>query len=210
MSPHAARLDEALAAIDFTLGWAGGFIPVDLYSDRVKFWHRCGKAGDGARLARVVRWHDERRDTEIRLGIPHESPTTGGVTRATVLWAVVDSKDQLQRANRFRPRPSIVLKAGFSSRRWLIWALEESVDYFALQAANRKIAYALRAVQKHGDPDGAWFPAPGTCLREDRTRPVPVVCARLTMDAFRAASVVGRLKEPPPKDAWMDAAGVRR
>jgi hypothetical protein len=210
MSPHAARLDEALYAIDLMLGWHHHHMPVELTADRTRFWHRCGHAGDGARLARVVRWHDERADTEIRLGIPQAKPNAGGVHGATVLWCVVDGNDQLARARRFRPRPSLVLKAGFSSRRWLVWALEEPVDYFALQAANRKLAYSLRAVQKYGDADLAWFPAPGTCLREDRARPVPVVVARLTTDTFHAASVVGRLKEPPPKDSWMDVVPARR
>lgn len=203
MSPHAATFNEALYAIDFILGWAGGSMPVELTSERVTFWHRCGQPGDGARLARVVRWHDERLDTEIRLGIPQAGPCNGGVSAATALWAVVDGKDQLQRAWRFKPRPSMVLQAGGGSRRWLLWALSERVDYFALEAANRKIAYALRAVQKHGDPDRISFPAPGTCLREDRARPVPVRVARLTTDSFTAQSVVGRLKEPPPKDAWL-------
>jgi hypothetical protein len=207
MSPHAARLDDALDALDWMVGWQHRFMPVELCADRIRFWHKCGKAGQ---LARIVRWHDERADTEIRLGVPQARPCAGGVHGATVLWAVVDGQDQLRRANRFRPRPSLVLKAGFSSRRWLLWALEEPVDYFALQAANRKLAYSLRAVQKHGDPDGAWFPAPGTCLREDRARPVPVVVARLTGDVFCARSVVGRLKEPPAKDAWMDTMAVRR
>jgi hypothetical protein len=210
MSPHAAKLDEAVYALHMMLGWHESYMPVELTDTRTRYWHRCGRPGDGARLARVVRWHDEHRDTEIRLGIPHLTPKSGGVHRATVLWAVVDGPDQLARANRFRPRPSLVLKAGFSSRRWLVWALEEPVDYFQLQAANRKLAYCLRATQKFGDADLAWFPAPGTCLREDRTRPVPVVVARLTTDTFHAASVVDRLKEPPPKDAWMDAVPARR
>lgn len=209
MTPHVARLDHALYALDFMLGWAGGHMPVELVADNVRFWHRCGQPGDGARLARVVRWHDERRDTEIRLGVPQLKPNAGGVARASALWAVVDGSDQLARARRFKPLPSMVLQAGSGSRRWLIWSLEEPVGYFELVAANRKLAYHLRAVQKHGDPDGTWFPAPGTCLREGRARPVPVVCARLSLATFRASSIVGRLKEPPPKDAWLQSTVSR-
>lgn len=207
---HAARPADALAALDFTLGYWRAYMPVELTSERVTFWHRCGHPGDGARLARVVRWHDERLDTEIRLGVPQERPNNGGVGRASALWCVVEGTDQVRRAHRFRPLPSIALRAGGSSRRWLIWALEEPVDYFTVAEANRKLAYHLRARQKDGDPDLAWFPAPGSCLRDGRSRPVPVVCARLSTQAFTAQSVTGRLKEPPPKDAWLDAAGWRK
>lgn len=204
MSPHVATYSEALAAIDWLFGWSGpSFMPVELCSERVTFWHRCGQPGDGARLARVIRWHDERLDTEIRLGLPEAEPCNGGVSFATALWAVVEGTDQLARARRFKPHPSLVLQAGSGSKRWLVWALENRIGYFDVQEMNRKLAYSLRATQKHGDADSAWFPAPGTCLREGRSRPVPVRVARLTTDTFSAESVTGRLKEPPPKDAWL-------
>ena len=211
MSPHASTFGDALAAMDAILGWSPGarYMPVELTATRTTFWHRCGQPGDGARLARVVRWHDQRLDTEIRLGVPQAKAKGGGVSFVTALWAVVEGTDQLQRARRFRPLPSLVLQAGAGSKRWLVWALEDRLDYFAAQDANRKIAYHLRATQKHGDVDRAWFPAPGSCLRLDRSRPVPVRVARLTTDVFCAESVVGRLREPPPKDAWLTGAVSR-
>lgn len=206
---HVARADVALHAIDFLLGWGGGVMPVELAADRQRFWHRCGVPGSGQRLARSVRWHDERADTEIRLGVPHRSASAGGVTGATVLWAVVEGSDQVGRAMRFRPLPSMVLRAGGASRRWLLWSLEEPLDYFGLVDANRKLAYHFGARQKLGDPDLAWFPAPGSCLREGRARPSPVVVSRLSHEGFTVRQLVGRLKEPPPRDAWITGA-VRR
>ncbi len=97
----------------------------------------------------------------------------------------------------------MALQEGSSSRRLLLWALEESVDFFSIEEANRRIAYHLRAVQKHGDPDALRVPAPGTFLRVGRSRPVPVVVSRLEPDFYTVAGVAGRLKEPPPKDAWL-------
>lgn len=213
MSPHAAVYQEALQAYLFMGAWWGGAVPVKLGS-----WAPSTEAGSEtiwrhgphSDLAGIVRDLDASCDDEVLLGVPESRPWAGGVSSGSMLWAVVDGPDQLQRARQFKPHPSLVLQAGAASRRWLFWALEEPVSYFALQAHNRKLAYALRAVQKHGDADSAWFPAPGTCLRRGRARPVPVRVARLTTDVFPADSIVGRLKEPPPKDAWMDAAGMRK
>lgn len=211
MSPHAAHYSEALQAFLTISAWWGGHVPVQLASwsanpeTRETIWRR----GPSEDLAGIVRYLDEQYSDEIRLGVPQSRPWAGGVSWVSMLWAVVEGSDQLQRARRFRPLPSLVLQAGAGSRRWLIWALEDRLNYFGAQEANRKLAYALRATQKHGDVDLAWFPAPGTCLRAGRSRPVPVRVARLTTDTFRADSVVGRLKDPPPRDAWLTNAVSR-
>ena len=203
-----ATFDEALQAFLCISAWWGGYVPIRLASwgPHEVIW-RQGPAQD---LTGIVRFLDEEFTDEIHLGVPEMEPWSGGVGFASMLWAVVEGTDQLARARRFRPLPSLVLQAGSGTRRWLIWALEERVGYYELQDANRKLAYHLRATQRHGDADRAWFPAPGTCLREGRSRPVPVRVARLTTDAFRAESVVGRLKEPPAKDAWLESAGFRK
>jgi hypothetical protein len=210
MSPHQAVYQEALQAFLFTSAWWGGSMPVKLgaWAPSTEKGSETIWRGPHDDLTGIVRDLDERYDDEVLLGVPQSKPWAGGVSSASMLWAVVDGKDQLQRARRFKPYPSLVLQAGAASRRWLVWALEEPVSYFELVAANRKLAYHLRAVQKFGDPDLVWFPAPGTCLRQGRARPVPVRVARLTTDACVAEGIVGRLKEPPPKDAWLQ--GVAR
>jgi hypothetical protein len=207
---HAAHGPEALRALEFMAGWSGGWMPVYRYRDGVRgarmLWHETGRPGSGDALARFVARADERYSDEILIGLPQARRWNGGIGAATVLWARIEGKDQEARARRFRPLPSLVLQEGASSRRWLVWALRERAGYFEVEAANRKIAYALRAVQKYGDPDAFLVPAPGSCLRVDRGRPVPIVCGRLSDADYTVAGVVGRLKEPPAKDAWMTAA----
>lgn len=207
---HQAHFDEALRAFQFFTAWWGGWVPLQLRSWKPSeiVW-RQGPPGPGHSrdLVGMVRFLDEHYDDEILLGMPQERPNNGGVGRASVLWCRVEGKDQLARARRFHPRPSLVLAEGTSTRRWLFWPLERPVSYFEVKPANRKIAYHLRAMQKWGDPDRVWFPAPGTCLRAERSRPVPVVVARLTQDVFELDAVVGRLREPPEVDWWRESAG---
>lgn len=209
---HAARAGDALEAFDWMAGWAGGWMPVERRRDAGHarmWWHHCGQADSGRVLAETVRGLDERWSPEIRLGLPQSRRWNGGVGAVTVLWAVVEGSDQVARAQRFRPRPSMVVRAGVGSRRWLLWALDRPAGYFDVQAANRRLAYALHATQKHGDPDGLSLPAPGSCLRVGRARPVPVVVSRLSVETFALRAVVGRLKEPPPRDAWLQGQLAR-
>jgi hypothetical protein len=204
---HAARFTEALQAFQTMTGWWGGYLPVRLGSwrDDECMWRRTPHSD----LPKLVRALDEEHDDEILLGLPQAKPFNGGVGRVSVLWVRVEGTDQLQRARKLKPRPSLALAEGSSTRRVLFWALEKPIDYFDAEARNRRLAYACKAVQRFGNPDAMWVPAPGTCLRRDRTRPVPVVVARLTTDVYKPDAVTGRLKEPPPKDAWL-TGGVAR
>lgn len=207
----AATLAEGLQAYGLYSAWWGGWIPVRLGSwveeRREVIWRQ----GPAAGLERLVRELDEENDDDVLLGVPQHRPFNGGVGHASVLWARVEGKEQLQRARRLRPLPSLVLQEGTSSRRWLLWALERPAGYFDLRDANRKLAYAIGGVQKHGDPDAVWFPAPGTCLRSGRSRPVPVRVARLTAATYPCAkAVVGRLKEPPDLVPWWERVEARR
>lgn len=208
MSPHSATYTEALGAYLTISAWWGGWLPITMASWRPgeAIW-RCGPAGPGRDhdLAGIVRFLEEQHDDEIRLGVPEAKPNNGGVGCASMLWAVVEGTDQLARARRFKPHPALVLQAGGGSKRWLVWPLEQRLDYFHLKDFNRRIAYHLRAVQKHGDPDLAWFPAPGSCLREGRSRPVPVRVARLTTDTF-STDFAQRLKPAPELRNWWEAA----
>lgn len=199
---QAASFEDALQAFEFFTAWWGGWVPVRLGSwrGRDEFMWRQGPHSD---LPDVVRWLDEEHDDEVLLGMPQNRPGAGGVAVCSVLWCRVEGTDQLQRARRFRPLPSLVLAEGSSSRRLLMWPLERAIPHADVVERNRKIAYALRAKQKWGDPDLLWVPAPGTCLRDGRSRPVPVRVARLALDFFAADAVTGRLKEPPPRDAWL-------
>lgn len=205
---HAARFDVALAALDLYLGHAGGWMPVDRRRDGrdKRWWHRPGRPGSADLLGRTIAELDARYSDETLLGLPWHEREAGGTTYATALWCRIEGKDQQRRAARFRPLPSVVIREGLTTRRWLLWPLRSRESYFDVLEANRRIAYRLRAVQKWADPDKLWIPAPGTCLRVGRARPVPVVVSRLTLDSFDLKAVVGRLKDPPVQK-WWEASG---
>jgi hypothetical protein len=204
VSPHAVTFPEALEALNVILGTAPGWMPV--YRTREghvrAFWRPSGAPG----LSSLVRGLDEAYSDQVEFGLPQARRWDGGVGVCSVLWARVNGPDQLRRAHAFKPRPTMVIAEGRSSR-LLLWWLERAVSYFEVVDANRKVAYALRAVQKWGDPDLLRVPAPGTCIREGRSRPLPVRVTRLVTSSFQPVEIVGRLKEPPPKDAWMTANG---
>lgn len=197
------RFDHAAQALLTISAYWGSWMPV-----RCASWphtEHCWRRGPRDDLAGLIRWLDEQYSDEIRLGVPQERIDNGGVGRCSMLWAHVTGHDQLDRAQRFRPRPTLVIAEGTSTARWLIWWLDKPMNYFDVVAANRKVAYALHARQKDGDPDMAWIPAPGSCLRDGRSRPAPVRVSRLTTASFELPAVVGRLREPPDRFAWMDA-----
>jgi hypothetical protein len=204
MSPHSAPVYEALEALGVIVGYAGGWMPVYRTREgRVRvFWRESRRPGLGS----TIRALDEAYGDQITLGLPEARRFNGGVGSCTVLWSRVQGPDQLRRANAFRPRPTMVLADGRSSRLCLWW-LERPVSYFVARDANRKIAYCLRAVQKWGDPDALRIPCPGSCVTEGRARPLMVRVSRLTTASFVPDMVVGRLREPPPKDAWREANG---
>jgi hypothetical protein len=200
----------ALAQLLWVTSWWGGFMPVRLgsWGEGEVCWRQCprrGLASWRSDIAGLVRSLDEEHDDEILLGLPQSRVNAGGVGQVSVLWARIEGSAQQQWARKFRPLPSMALQEGSSSRRLLIWALEETVPWVDALALNRKLAYKFSAVQKWSDPDALVIPAPGTCLREGRTRPVPVRVSRLTDATFRR-EVFERhrgLKEPPDAQAWM-------
>lgn len=203
----AAQMREALVELEFVTGWAGGWRPVwrDYMDERGPCigYSEAGTAGAGERLARWVRQVDEERSPEITIGLPEPRRFYGEPTSITVLWCRIEGAEQFKRAQwKTMPMPSFVVREGQSSRRLLIWPLEDAIGYAECEDANRRIAYRIGAKQMHGVPENFRCPAPGTCLRVDRARPLPVVVTRMDPAVFSVRQVVGRLKEPPARDAW--------
>jgi hypothetical protein len=153
---HAAALDEAVQALVFVMGWPGGWAELTTWQasePRDKpLWVDMGSRGVGGRMARLVRDFDERWSAEIRLTLPRKERWWGTVSQVGCLW-VVTGKQQEKRLQAFRPAPTIVLREGSSARRTALWLLGERLTYKWADRANRRIAYRLRAVQKHGDRD---------------------------------------------------------
>lgn len=194
VSPQEAA-EKALQFWDCMSRWAGGAMPLRVSTGQQVeiLWHD-GRPSD---LSRRVQTLDERLSAEILLGLPRRSRESEGVAAATVLWAVIESPAQLKKAHRFRPVPTMVLAEGQSSRRTLVWALQEKADYYTVRAANRRLAYRFGAVQSRGEPDAFWLPAPGTFLRNGRKRPCHVGVTRLGFESYPVKAIVGRLKDPP-------------
>lgn len=190
--------DEAIPFLALIVGWNGGQMPVYLDGSLApSTWLKGGVVELGAELARrSARW-DFAASAQVEVGLPQGR--RGGIAKCTVLWAWVESHDQVHRAaKRFRPAPTMVVRMGSSCRRLLIWALSEAAAHVSVLAANKRIAYALHAPQKRADPELLRIPVPGTFLRVARVRPAPVVCTLLDQDrVFTLQQVAGRLKAPP-------------
>jgi hypothetical protein len=210
---HVAHGGAALEQLLCMTAWWGGTLPVRLGSAPAEetFWRqtwRPGLASWRCDIAGLVRELDEEHDDEVLLGIPWSHPRAGGVARTSVLWARVEGTQQVTWARKFRPLPTMILQEGSSTRRTLLWALEETVPWATALKQNKRLAYRFGAVQKWADPDVMVFAAPGTCLREGRSRPVPVRVSRLTDATFPLATFAEHrwLKDPPDASAWMGGA----
>lgn len=220
MSPHAAQFTEALAWLDFFTGWAPGqtWMPLTIWSPGQQFarveHHHVGQPGTtrprrySSRqiLQDWIRHLDLEQNAQVHLGLPRQIPDGGAATTTTVLWTTVTGAEQNRRLSWLPLEPDLVIREGNSSRRTCLWALQEPMRWTGVHRANRRIAYRLGAVQKTGEPERLEIPAPGTCLRRDRTRPVPVVVERLVWAVHPWQQLIGRLKDAPDADAWRNHA----
>lgn len=194
---------SAIEPLVWMIGWGAGKIRVPVYLDAAlapSTWLDGTPAAVAGELARRAERWDFERSAQVEIGMPARR---GGA--CSVLWCWLNTPDSAARAARWRTRlPSLVLRMGGSSRRLAFWAMEEMVAGVSVEAANRRLAYALRAPQKWALPDSLRIPVPGTFLRVGRVRPSPVLVSRLVDDVYGRAQLVGRLKDPPPKDAWKE------
>lgn len=189
---------QALSALDAIMGWRDRWLPVRRLREDAErpCWHH---TGNPRALTTLVARSDELWSDEVLLGVP-ERERGRGPCGATFLWCRVEGPKEIKRAHQFRPLPSVAVQA--NGVRFLIWPLKTWLPYFDVEERNRKIAYRLGATQKYGTPENLWMPAPGSCLRVGRARPVPVVCRRLEAVAFKPDQVTGRLKDPPERYDW--------
>lgn len=119
------------------------------------------------------------------------------------LWARVEGKRSAALLARFRPGPTLVLQEGSTARYVALWASDRPIPWEAAERGNRRIAYALRTVQKFGAPMEARIHPPGTALREGRSRAVPIVVAHHHPDAlYKPAEIAAHLRVPPPPKDW--------
>lgn len=151
----------------------------------------------------LVRWLGEDREVELFV-VPRARAPLAYASQSSALWARVEGTKQWRALLAFRPAPTIILREGASSRADAIWGLDRALSPDWARKGSERLAYALRASRKFADPDTAVIHPPGSCLRDGRTHPVPVVVHSCTDEIYSARQVVGRLKEPPDPNAWRE------
>lgn len=200
----AIRPSDAIERLGFMLSWLGeGELPVyvDGQPNPVSR-ESCGNPATPRRIARMAHSFDFDDSYEVALGLPR---TAEYVYHSTILWAWISSGEQEQRAFGFSPAPTVVLRIGKAKERLLIWPLRNPLLEQDARAANVRIAYALHTPRTRGAPERLRVPLPGTFMRVGRTRPAPILLSRFDDEhTFVAQDVVGKLREPPPIDAWRE------
>lgn len=158
---------------------------------------------EGADWRQAVSVYGDDCDVLLSAGLrPRRGFGTCGTSR--VLWARVEGKKDAQALARFRPAPTLVLREGSTARFVALWELRSELRYEWLLRANRRIAHKLFSPKKWSDAEFV-LPAPGSCLRAGRARPVPVrVESFEPLAIYRPRDVVGKLKEAPDPLAWRE------
>jgi hypothetical protein len=197
------RPEGANAELAFLLSYVEPHGEVPLYIDGLpKPLHhlRCADPKTPQRVARMACNLDFYESVEVALGL---ACTQGHVYSAPLLWAWIRGGEQEQRAAKFRPLPSLVLRIGSSSERLLGWTLKHPVAAHEADLLNARLAYALHAPRTRSKCAALRLPLPGTFMRVGRSQPAPVLVTRWQIDRpFDAAAIAGDLREPPAPDAW--------
>lgn len=164
-------------------------------------------ADDGRRMRAFLGWLGERREVQW-LAVPRARREVRYAGLSSALWCRVETRQAWERLQRFRPEPTIVLREGSSSRADAIWALDRCLTLDWTVRGCERLSYNLGGVRKHANPDEYLLHPPGSCLRDGRTRPIPVVTAACTDAIYHPKQVVGRLKDAPARDAWRERSAA--
>jgi hypothetical protein len=198
----------AIAELAFAVGYNGGHLPVYLNGKpNPEHMLSCEppRARAGERLGRIAANADLEHSAEVAIGLPTIKEF---VFNSTILWAWVRSGEQVERAAAFKPRPSIVLKiGGQSNERLLIWVLRQPIAAELVMPHNARISYCLHAPRTRSRPEALRIPLPGTFMRVGRSVPAAILVTRLEIGPklHTFEQITGKLKDPPPADAWKDA-----
>lgn len=113
-------------------------------------------------------------------------------------WVRTESGESVRRLERFKPRPTLILREGSTNRMVAFWALERGLYAEDIERGNRRLSYALQTAAKHCEPAFRFHP-PGTVIRAGRARPV-VVHVHDCTEALFPVSMTRRLKDRPKPD----------
>lgn len=198
---------KVLERLFFALGTPKGYHEILWHEDGRRVRHDV-RVDELERFCGLIEYLGETEEVAVSL-VPRPRPGWGTASRSNVLWCRAESKKQLERLRRLQARPSIVLREGSTLRYLAIWELAEPVGPEELERWNKRLAHAIGAPKKYAAPEEMFVP-PGACLRDGRSRPVPIVHAGGSSRVWSAAQVVGRLRDAPDPDAWREqrAAGA--
>lgn len=146
-----------------------------------------------------------RRPVDLLIGVaPRAFRDPDAVREAPMLWVAVQNTKGNNVLERFRVKPSIVLREGDTLKRYAYWPLTKALRYDFLRRGNRRLAHWFKAPMAFAAPE-TLLPPPGALVKGDRVTPVPIVVERFTDDRFDPRDVVGWLPEAPEK-RWRPAA----
>jgi hypothetical protein len=163
--------------------------------------------GEQARYVGMIDYLSRDMALEVEVSaVPRPERGHGSAGLAHCLWARTEGAKQLRFLERFKPRPTLVLEEGDSTRRVALWAVNQALPYDWVVRGNKRLAHALRAPKKWAEPEFMFNP-PGSCLRDGRSRPVLIRVAERNDEIYTPKDVVGRLKDAPDPMAWKQAPG---
>ena len=139
------------------------------------------------------------QSTDAYIGCAPRTRRSGqasAVDRVWCLWADVDGPEALEHLRAFRPLPSLVVRSGRDDGVHGWWRLSQPLEAAHVRRATLRLAHHLGGDRKVCEPARV-LRAVGT-LNFKYDPPRPVVCARLTGEAFTAREIVGALPDPPP------------
>lgn len=170
-----------------TLLWQdGGLHEVRAYHDGrpIQIWIPCARP---RAFARVL----DLEDCQISV-VPRTESKSWATGRASVVWAVLQSGQATAALERFRPAPTLVVRAGRTHRRWALWALSRPLWGTYIEQATERLSYALHGVRKAASAE-TLIPSPFSA---------PHYIEFETGEIYAPRQIVGHLKDAPPTDGW--------
>lgn len=132
--------------------------------------------------------------------VPRTERQPWATGRSPALWVVLQSGTAVKALERFRPAPTLVVRAGRTQQRWALWALSQPLWGAWIERATERLAYALHGLRRAASSDtllpAPWAKVDGRQMWIEYEQP----------EIFDARQVVGHLKDAPPTDGWRRAA----
>lgn len=150
-------------------------------------------------LVRGIRSRGSRTDVYVGCAPrSRESGTKDAIKQVWTLWAECDGEDSARRLQAFSPPPSLIIRSGSGANCHGYWPLATPVGPAEAEAANLRLAHAVRADLACFDASRILRP-PGT-LNFKHEPPAPVAVARFdTGISYNAGAVVTQLPNDTDK-----------